>query len=467
MVAALTLAGGYAARGAEVRVYPAPAGEPLSTSYTLAVEGKDAPVYIAKVGAPDKARRWRAMDDKLNSALFYDTASFAYFDIDGAVNVTVNCPDAVKEAKILPTSFGIKPAVEGKRITFKLDKPRNVVLEINGNWVNSLQIFANPMEKDAPSAQDPNVIYYGPGIHEVEGGVHVTSGKTVYIAGGAVVRGKLKDGRRGGAVFAIEGDNITLRGRGIIDGGLFPTHAKNMISVHGSNIRLEGVIVRDSPHWTIPIRVADHVKIDNIKLLGYRANSDGIDICNARDVEVKGCFLRTLDDLVVIKTYMKGQGEARDIRVSECVLWNEVAHALSIGAELRDNVSNVRFFNCDVIHDKGREWALRVYHCDAALIHDVVFEDIRIEETRKLISLWINKAVWSKDEERGRIENVTFRNIQATGDKPLVELKGYDKDHLVRNTRLEGVAVNGQPLKAADVKRNEFVEQVEVTGGKK
>ena len=59
------------------------------------------------------------------------------------------------------------------------------------------------------------------------------------------------------------------------------------------------------------------------------------------------------------------------VLVKNCVLWNQVAHALSIGAELRENVDDVAFENCDVIHDIGREWTLRVYHCDAATISNV------------------------------------------------------------------------------------------------
>jgi polygalacturonase len=50
------------------------------------------------------------------------------------------------------------------------------------------------------------------------------------------------------------------------------------------------VILRDSSTWTIPIRQSDRVTVENVKLLGYRANSDGIDICNCRDVTVDGAF---------------------------------------------------------------------------------------------------------------------------------------------------------------------------------
>ena len=256
--------------------------------------------------------------------------------------------------------------------------------------------------------------------------------------------------------LVLKGTNITLRGHGIIDGGLCPTHARNLLLVQGKDIRIEGVILRDSSTWTIPVRQCERVRIKNVKLLGYRANSDGIDICNSQDVTVEDCFIRTLDDLIVVKTDQR-QGMAHRIVARNCVLWNEVAHALSIGAELREDVDDVLFSNCDVIHDKGREWTLRVYHCDAARIRNVRFEDLRIEESPRLISLWIGKAVWTRDEQRGHIESVSFKNIQAKADPLRVELTGFDESHRVEQVLFDNVIVNGRPLAPEAVKTNAFV----------
>ncbi len=101
------------------------------------------------------------------------------------------------------------------------------------------------------------------------------------------------------------------------------------------------------------------------------------------------------------------------VLIKNCVLWNQVAHALSIGAELRENVDDVQFTNCDVIHDIGREWVLRVYHCDSATVSNVRFDNIRIEQSRRLISLWIGEQVWSRDTRRGNIRDVLFKDIRA------------------------------------------------------
>ena len=171
-----------------VRSYPAPAGEELSKDYTVKVEGREVPVYVAKVAPADPARRWQAMDDKARSADFFEKASFAYFDMDGPVTVTVSCPGAIRSAKILPSSLNIIPTVQGTSLSLTMTNPKPLTLEINGTWVGALHLFANPLESDVPRPGDPNVLYFGPGIHEATH-VVVSNNQTVYIAGGALVRG--------------------------------------------------------------------------------------------------------------------------------------------------------------------------------------------------------------------------------------------------------------------------------------
>ncbi|MGA2258738.1 MAG: glycosyl hydrolase family 28 protein, partial [Thermoguttaceae bacterium] len=442
---------------AGVSVAPAAAGEELSRDYTVMIDGHQVPVYAVKVAPADPARRWKAMDDKIRSAEFFDTAAFASFDMRGPVKVTVTYAKPITAAKILPTSFQIIPVIQGKSLTLTLNQPRPITIEINGNWVAALHLFANPPEADAPRPDDPNVVYFGPGVHRI-GNLKVGDNKTVYLAPGAVVKGTA-DGH--GPVFALEGKNIVLRGRGVLDGGLCPTHSRNLLLVRGKNITVDGIILRDSSTWNIPIRQSERVTVRNVKVLGYRANSDGIDICNSRDVRIEGCFLRTLDDLIVVKTD-KGQGESRGIVAKDCVLWNEVAHALSVGAELREKVDDVLFTDCDVIHDKGREWTLRVFHCDSARVGNVRFENIRIEESQKLISLWIGKFVWTRDQERGHIQGVTFKDIRATATPLRIELSGFDVPHSVEDVLFQDVVANGKPLVRTDVKGNAFVRNIRV-----
>ncbi len=454
-------------------IYSAPEGEPLSPDYSLKVEGRTVPIYVCKVAPADRELRWKAMDDKPNSANFYEMAAFAYLDAEGPVQVEVTATEPMNSAVILPSSYGLVPKVSGKQASLAVSGPypRHLTLEVNGTWKHALHIFINPVEQGIPNPGSPGLIYFGPGIHEVTSLV-VTNNQVVYVAGGAIIRGVIGPAEKFSIsgysglknyapTFSLRGTNITLRGRGIIDGSFATTHARHLVYVQGKEIIIEGVILRDSSTWTVPVRQSDRVQISNLKLLGYRANSDGIDICNSRDVTVRHSFIRTLDDLIVVKTD-KNQGQSQHILAEKCVLWNEVAHALSVGAELRENVDDVVFRDCDVIHDLGREWTLRVYHCDAARISNIRFEDLRIEESPRLLSLWIDKAVWSRDSERGHIDGVVFKNIRATADPARLELKGFDLAHQIENVSFQNVLVNGKPLTASQISSNAFVKCVTV-----
>jgi len=445
----------------DVVVYQAPEGEVLSAKFKVSVNGINVPVYNARICTEDMQGRHAAGVVAL-ADMSYDITGFASFDMKkGPVKVTVSVEEPIYSAKLLPTSFGIKSSIKDNTISFEVDKPQHVTVEINGDHIRSLHLFANPEETDIPDPSDPDVIYFGPGIHEITSVPVIGDNKTVYIAGGAVVRGVLSEdetGRRG-ASFVLRGKNITFRGRGIFDQGLVPrARGRQTMAVTVDGFKLEGVTLCNSSTWTVSMRDCNNVHIDNLKLFGHRANSDGIDINSSLDVLIENCFLRTWDDLIVVKTLRGSNQDAGRIHVRKCVLYNEIAHALSIGAELTRNVEDVLFEDCDVIGDHGREWTLRIYHTDKALIKNVRFENIRIEESVKFASLWINTAVWTTDSVRGHIEDVVFRNITVNNSGyPLhkeFEFFGFDADHAINNVLIENVVINGRKVVQEDIVRN-------------
>lgn len=467
------------------KIYQAPEGVELATDYTVEVEGNQVPTY--RVIIPDSVPIPRLTGSNGK----FGVASMVSFDINSSVKMCVTSKEEIRDVKILPTSYNIPYNIEGNKVRFNIDTPMHLTVEINGNWHESLHISANPFETNIPDPNDPNVIYFAPGVHEVSSLV-VDSNKTVYVAGGAYIRcvttqtdERMEVGGRKMVTptFMIMGDNVQFRGRGIIDGGAVPrSRRRHILMVYNSkNVTIEGITLFDSSSWTLPVKCSDGVHIDNIKLTGWRGNADGVDISNSRDVKVENSFFRTYDDLVVIKSY-KGFGEVRNVHVRKCVLWSELAHALSIGAEVAENVSNVLFEDCDVIHDVGRETALRVYHCDSAVISDVTFQNIRIEEARRLISMWIGRTRWTHTEERGHIKNITFRDITATSapidptltgfqdgtdwkpyvikDHASLEIEGFDEGHIVDGVVFENIIIDGKKLDPKGVMQNEFVKNV-------
>jgi hypothetical protein len=220
-------------------IYPAPPGEPLSSGFTVRADDHNVPVYLARVVAlgPEDREKLRATWPLSSTS----QTSFASFDMSAPVEIAVTSSRPVQNAKILPTSLGLTPAIaSGNEIHFTVSTPCQLTVEINGDWLHSLHLFANPIDADAPSANDPNVIYFGPGIHEVQS-LRVGSDKTVYVAGGAVIYG-LPGKSRGPALLNLIGSNITLRGRGIIDGSRMPRPSPGILFAEGPNITIQGVM---------------------------------------------------------------------------------------------------------------------------------------------------------------------------------------------------------------------------------
>lgn len=435
------------------RVYPATPGEPLSKLFTVTVDDQPTPSYLATVGTPANF-----INDQENIG----QAAFTSFDIAGSAQVVVTYAKSVSSVKVLPSSAGVVPSISGNRVSFPVSQPGQLTVEINGDWTNSLHLFVNSFETNVPNPDDPNVIYFRPGIYQLNN-IQVKVGQTVYLAPGAIL---YANPTAAGPLFTLNGSNITLRGRGIIDGSRIPHGLGNLIYIyHKSNILVEGVTLRDSSSWTFHLFNAQNVQVSNIKVFGWRLNSDGIDIDSSQNVTVANSFFRTYDDQVVVKTNNTTGIEASNILVTQCVIWNQIAHALTLGSELLALAQNITFTDNDIIHDKGRMALFAVYNGDTGLVQNVSWSNIRVEEVQRLAAVNIVDLAVSQTKERGHIANITFSDIITPAPKrggPNVDVEGYDYSHAVNGVLFNNVSVAGAPIRLGDVKSNSFVAGLNV-----
>lgn len=64
---------------------------------------------------------------------------------------------------------------------------------------------------------------------------------------------------------------------------------------------------------------------------------------------------------------------------------------------------NVTFRNCDLIHVEGPEGTFTIHNGDRAVVKNVLYEDIRVENSQGwLIDFKILFSQYSKDKERGK-----------------------------------------------------------------
>lgn len=448
---------------AQLVIYPAPDGETLSSDYSVEVNGKPVPVYTIQ-------SQWH---DKKYSA--------AYFDFAGTVTVRIkpnlSIPGvavSLDQLAIRPEKYGIHPTIENGVATFTTDKQFNISFEPAGQH-SPLHLFSNPIEKNAPKPGDPEVVYFGPGIH-TPNHIHLTSGQTLYIAGGAIVN----------AAVTSTGDNIRIMGRGILSGNNWP-HSKGPTArmvwpADGRNILIEDIIIRGAWNWTVAPSRCDQVLIRNLRICGSRCgNDDGIDPCNSSNVTIRDCFIHTDDDGIAVKGTALGDQAPRaseNIVVEDCTFWIDFANGFRIGAESRATACrNFTARNVDFIHFPSRPQVsiFEIQPRGSMLMENLSFEQIRIngEQPLKLIEMTCNRPHVAYEQslvpgDGPYIHNVTFSGVSVYGQHdspelfPLIAMSGLDAEHNIANVSLKNVTLHGERVTAPrqDVQIREFVSSV-------
>ena len=247
--------------------YPAPAGSEPAPDFTLKVNGEAVFVYPARVSAIPLNQVWPGHQRSLDQT---EIASFAYFDFSGKASLEIASRTAIQQVVVRPKSYAIQTVIAGNTIQLDLERPCQVVVEVNGLH-HALHLFANPLETQPPQEGDPHTHYFGPGVHEI-GKLQVRSGETVYIAGGAIVYGSIN---------ASQAHDIKICGRGILDASKFARNdAEQMIALKNcSRVEASGLILRDANVYAVTPDHCQDVTLTNLKVIGlWRYNSDGIDI---------------------------------------------------------------------------------------------------------------------------------------------------------------------------------------------
>lgn len=494
-----------------VTTYRGPVGEVSSEDYQVKVDGRPVFVYRARVSAVPFNQVWPGYQRPLDQT---ELASFAYWDMSGLVNVEVLSKRPVAAVAIRPTSYGIRPSVDGNRITFQLTRPRQVVVEVNGRS-RALHLFANPPEQSAPKPTDPNVRYFGPGIHRA-GKIVLKSNETVYIAGGAVVHATIN---------ATEQSNLRILGRGILDVSTFerPTKMKfdpaleskprerraRYLALDGGvfggaitllgceDVCIEGIVIRDPDVWTLVPVGCRGVRAANLKLIGlWRYNSDGIDIVNSQDVTIDGCFIRSFDDSICIKGRQAGEywhgypadtHPVRNVTVSNCVIWNDWGIALKLDELAAPEIANVIFQDCDIIRTCSCAIRMGAVY-GRPTIRDVRFERIRVEIDDEAYAPMIQQGREAKytgtrgihcpallvmsPKTASPIQGVLLKDIAVTGSGrhfPSSFLRGFDADHGVEDVTIENLRVYGKPVRNEQegrIRIGEHVKNVKFVAGR-
>lgn len=380
---------------------------------------------------------------------------FGSFELSGPAQVEVSTLKPLDKLAVLPESSGVTAQVAGTHAVMQFIRPGQVVFEPDGKN-GPLLLFANPPEPAPPDRNDPNLKYYGPGPHQA-GAIELGDNQTLYLAEGAVVLGGIH----------ARGTNITIRGRGILDGYAYPRFQGPVrypvLLDHCRQVRVEGIVIKDGWSWTFVPRGCDDVRIENVKLLCCRVeNGDGFDIVNSRNVTILNSFVRSDDDCVTPKGMNAAGGQAvENLRVENCILWTDRAHIWRVGCESQaEAMRHFVFKNIDVLHFPDLWTPDEVPFCislepaEDMAQENILFEDIRIRTAGQqgLIDARPKVTQWARRAAPGRIQNVIFRNLTFSGPAGTapgrIRVSGPGPSQGVCNVRFENVTRNGELVTA-------------------
>jgi hypothetical protein len=461
-----------------VIAYDMPAGLPegyVSSDFEVTANGVNVDVYDSGNNAWGKG------------------ISFAAFDFTGSVTVTVTTNFSFSTARILPRSSGIACQTAGNSITFTLNKPQNVTVLLDENFQGkALHLFAQAPETNTPDVTNSNVIYFAPGYYDYsnQAPLIITSGKTLYLAGGAVVRGR---------VVVSGASNVTICGKGILLNDFTSNDGNDSVAlaIKNSNyVTVKDIIIsRDAGSWSAFMWKSDNITVQNTKIINPRyASSDGFDIANSHDVLFDGMFLRSCDDSIAIKGtgnngYSASENPANalpnyNITIQNLQVWSDANNALGVGAEtVAAYYDGITFKNIDVLYNYDdinypdyfkERGVINICALNATLMRNITFEDIRVEQGKRLIGVDMSDDFWFGSLQgnwswAGNMSNITFKNITSySGGSNEIRLHGKDSAHTISGVTFENIVINGQTVSSfqdSHFKVNSFVNNLKLLSG--
>ena len=474
-------------------VYSAPINAPVNNTFSVFVKYDGGEwVDLHEYNAP--------VDGNDNGSLPQGNMSFVYFDSDYSerIDVKIICNNGINgNVEIRPASAEVQPLVSGNTIEFSITESKKISIEIAGDILNNLTVFANDLEKNIPDPNDPNVIYYGPGIHKIGDGtgtLSIESDKTVYIAGGAIVYGHLEVKHPDYTRLS----NVTIRGRGILSADMENSHAYSHPDHHSTpalihlnvadDVNIEGIILHNSVTWNIHMNFCNNIKVKDIKIISWAINSDGIDPQVSSNVLIDNCFIRNYDDCTSIKlNWFQGNNlpvNANNITIQNSIYWTDKGRAILLGPELASTepgqvLQGVTVRNLDILYvenytSSGTDWAkgvIAINAGDGVTVKDILFEDIRVDKLGNETNLFTfnlsdgDQPFTYSGSVGQRIENIVLNRISCNTTPSLPNyINGFDNDKIISGITFNNLKIGGKYINNAsegNFQINQFVENIQ------
>lgn len=225
-------------------------------------------------------------------------------------------------------------------------------------------------------------------------------------------------------LVAKDVEDITLSGPGLITGaGRLGAHDDGHGGKGGKLIALKearNVVIRDltlaeGGHFTLLANGVDGMEVSNVRIEGQR---DGFNVIGCKNVLIRDSWIEGGDDALVFKSdYALGRvADSENVEVRDCDLKSK-NNALQFGTETVGAFRNMRFDGIRCV--RAGKAAVGILSCDGAVIEDIHFRDMVLEECPTFFFIKIadrgRRPGYEKGRDTGVIRRISFTNVEGRG----------------------------------------------------
>lgn len=334
----------------------------------------------------------------------------------------------------------------------------------------------------------------GGGFAVVSGGdftsktVELKSGVTLFVeSGSSIIAEESGEGfARKALIYAEDCDNVGITGGGTINGnghrfGRKPLLDKNMTEpaevidviqmridnraqlrfahpakygrlaefVGCKSIHINNVIFKDSAYWTCRLTRCDGVIIENFVINNNRhvANTDGIDLMQTSNVEIRHCFLSCADDGIVLKNAIwEGcNGGMENVHISDCEVIS-CTNSFKIGTETTYAIKNVTVENCRFLMTDlypGTVSGISIESADGAEVCNVTARNIEMERCTCPVFIRLNNRNRAAEVDSYSASSIEFgvKSKSKGVDPKMFDMKGEMHDILIENITARDIEI--------------------------
>lgn len=244
-----------------------------------------------------------------------------------------------------------------------------------------------------------------------------------------------------GLVMADQAENISVTGRGTIDGQgaiialhidslfyageidssdyVFP-EKRPMVTIRPQviefvgckNVNVSDITIRNAASWVQSYYMCENLRIEGITVDSDTYwNNDGIDIIDCRKVRITGCDVNASDDGICIKSYGRkhhGSPYCDSIYIGDCRVRSS-ASAVKFGTATFGGFRNCTVENIKV-YDTFRS-AIAIESYGKGFVENILVQNITAKNTGNAIFVRLGKRYESLPD--GTLKNIIIRNVKC------------------------------------------------------